>query len=122
VRGQKVALVKVARAKEMRTQPTLEEDLLWRRLRRNALGHHFRRQQVIAGFIVDFYCHQAKLVVEVDGPIHDLRSDYDTARDAVLTDTGLRVVRVRSADVRERIGEVLTALVKACSPSLVGKG
>jgi very-short-patch-repair endonuclease len=70
---------------------------------------------VIAGFIVDFYCHQAKLVVEVDGPIHDLRSDYDTARDAVLTDTGLRVVRVRSADVRERIGEVLTALVKACA-------
>ena len=51
---------------------TPAEKILWQELRANKLGVHFRRQQAIAGFIVDFYCHKAGLVVEVDGDIHDL--------------------------------------------------
>ncbi len=50
---------------------TSAEKLLWQELRANKLGVHFRRQQVIAGFIVDFYCHKADLIVEVDGETHD---------------------------------------------------
>ncbi len=69
--GQGVQLAKVERARQLRREPTREEALLWERLRRNQLdGLHFRRQQIIDGFIVDFYCHAAGLVVEVDGPIH----------------------------------------------------
>ncbi len=69
--GQKVSPSKVERTKEFRRQMTPEEKILWQRLRANRLnGLHFRRQQIIDGFIVDFYCHSAGVVVEVDGEIH----------------------------------------------------
>jgi len=72
VTEQKVSKEKLQRAKELRREMTPAEKILWEELRANKLGVHFRRQQVIAGFIVDFYCHRAGLVVEVDGDIHDL--------------------------------------------------
>ena len=65
--GQKVTSVKVQRAKELRRNMTPEERLLWENLRRNKLGFHFRRQQIIDSYIADFHCHQAGLVVETDG-------------------------------------------------------
>ena len=64
--GQKVTKEKLERAKELRREMTPAEKILWHELRANKLGVHFRRQQVIQGFIVDFYCHKAQLVVEVD--------------------------------------------------------
>ena len=69
--GQTVTKEKLQRAKELRRDMTPAEKILWQELRANKLGVHFRRQQVIAGFIVDFYCHKAGLVVEVDGDIHE---------------------------------------------------
>ena len=57
--------------------PAEKTQSVWQELRENKLGVHFRRQQVIAGFIVDFYCHKAGLVVEVDGDIHDLQQEED---------------------------------------------
>ena len=65
--GQKVTKEKLQRAKELRRDMTPAEKLLWQELRANKLGVHFRRQQIIVGFIVDFYCHKAALVIEVDG-------------------------------------------------------
>ena len=56
---------------------TPAEKILWEELRANKLGVHFRRQQVISGFIVDFYCHKAALVLEVDGDVHDLQQEED---------------------------------------------
>jgi very-short-patch-repair endonuclease len=92
---------------------TAEEKILWQHLRINRLnGLHFRRQQVIDGFIVDFYCHKAKLVVEVDGGIHQHQVEYDAARDKVLTARGLRVLRIRNEDVRRRLEEVLARIAK----------
>ena len=83
--GQKVAHEKVKRAKELRRQMTEAEQTLWLRLRANRLGGwHFRRQQVIACYIVDFYCHAAGLAVEVDGAVHETRGDYDLERDQAL--------------------------------------
>ncbi len=77
VKRQQVPAVKVERAREFRRQMTDEEGALWQRLRTNRLnGLHFRRQQVIAGFIVDFYCHAARLAVEVDGASHAARAEY----------------------------------------------
>lgn len=56
---------------------TPAEKLLWQEVRAKKLGVRFRRQQIIQGFIVDFYCHKAALVVEVDGDIHELQKDKD---------------------------------------------
>jgi len=71
--GQRVTKEKLERAKELRRNMTPAEKLLWQEVRAKKLGVRFRRQQIIAGFIVDFYCHRAALVVEVDGDIHDLQ-------------------------------------------------
>ena len=72
VKRQKVDPAKIQRAKDLRHQMTEEERLLWKCLRTHRLADlHFRRQQIIDGFIVDFYCHTAGLVVEVDGEVHE---------------------------------------------------
>ena len=72
VKGQKVTEGKVILARAMRANMTPTETVLWGCLRGNRLaGLKFRRQQIIDGFIADFYCHAAALVVEVDGPIHN---------------------------------------------------
>jgi very-short-patch-repair endonuclease len=111
--GQRVARGTHARAREMRTAPTVHEQLLWQRLRRNALGgFHFRRQQVTDGFIVDFYCHAAGLVVEVDGPIHQQKVSYDEERDAVLKARGLRLLRVNNELVESDLPAVLVAILR----------
>jgi len=89
--GQRVTKEKLQRAKELRREMTPAEKLLWHEVRAKKLGVRFRRQQVIAGFIVDFYCHRAALVIEVDGDIHDLQRDEDERREKVLTGMGLRV-------------------------------
>ncbi len=106
--GQWVELPKVERARQLRREQTAEEQMLWEHLRRNRLsGLHFRRQQIIDGFIADFYCHRAGLVVEVDGPIHAIRHSYDEERDRILADRGLTILRIPAADVRERLADVL---------------
>lgn len=73
--GQMVTKEKLERSRELRREMTPAEKHLWHEVRNKKLGVHFRRQQVIDGFIVDFYCHHAALVVEVDGDIHDLQKD-----------------------------------------------
>lgn len=89
---------------------TEAERRLWSALRANKLGGlHFRRQQVIDGFIVDFYCHSAELVVEVDGPIHEQQEDYDTERDAILAARGLQVIRVSNEQVMLEISSFSVA-------------
>lgn len=71
---------------------TAEEKLLWRHLRANRWhGFHFRRQQNIDRFIVDFYCHATNLVVELDGPVHEDRREYDQERDANIAAHGLTI-------------------------------
>ena len=90
ITNQKVTAQKLQRAKELRRKMTPAEKILWEELRANKLGVHFRRQQVVQGFIVDFYCHQAGLVVEVDGDIHDLQKEEDERREKVLSAMGLR--------------------------------
>ena len=105
--GRTVTQEKLQRAKELRREMTPAEKILWQELRRNKLGVHFRRQQVIAGFIVDFYCHEAGLVIEVDGDVHDLQKEEDARREKVLSEMGLRVVRFRNEDVLKNMSAVL---------------
>lgn len=85
IRGQKISTSKAARAKELRREMTPAERKLWQHLRNNLLeGFHFRRQQIIEPYVVDFYCHQAALVVEVDGSVHQDQQEYDTRRERGL--------------------------------------
>ncbi len=105
--GQTVTKEKLQRAKELRHEMTPAEKILWQELRANKLGVHFRRQQVIAGFIVDFYCHKAALVVEVDGDIHDLQQEEDARREKVLREIGLRVIRFRNEEVVKNLSAVV---------------
>lgn len=113
--GQNVAPVKVQRAKDLRTQLTEEEKILWSYLRRNQLnGLHFRRQQIIDGFIVDFYCHATALVVEVDGEIHEKQVEYDVERDQILTRRGLRLLSIKNEEVRQNLHSVLVGIAAAC--------
>jgi very-short-patch-repair endonuclease len=105
--GQHVTNYKLHRSRELRREMTSAERILWGELRGNKLEVHFRRQQVIAGYIVDFYCHKADLVIEVDGPIHDKQKTGDAERDKVLTGMGLRVVRFRNEEVEGDLAGVI---------------
>ena len=118
VRGQTVQAQKLLLAKQLRREMTPSEARLWKALRRNAAdGFHFRRQQVIEGFIVDFYCDAARLAIEVDGGIHEDQVRYDELRDGVLARNGVHVVRISNEAmydveaviefIKEKIEEVL---------------
>ncbi|MBD2740061.1 endonuclease domain-containing protein [Coleofasciculus sp. FACHB-1120] len=116
--GQNVASPKMERAKELRKQMTAEEKILWQYLRANRLnGFHFRRQQIINGFIVDFYCHAVGLVVEVDGEIHELQAEYDAERDKILSARGLRLLRIKNEEVRQNVDKVLMRISTCCKNS-----
>ena len=76
--------VKRQEAERLRKTMTPAESRLWLKLKSNRLGRlHFRRQQILRGFIVDFYCHPARLVVEVDGEVHNQQVEYDAQRDTI---------------------------------------
>ena len=107
VTRQKVTAQKLQRAKELRREMTPAEKILWEELRANKLGVHFRRQQVIQGFIVDFYCHKSALVVEVDGDIHDMQKEEDERREKVLSTLGLRIVRFGNDELMKGLSAVV---------------
>ncbi|WP_257235830.1 endonuclease domain-containing protein [Nostoc sp. 'Peltigera malacea cyanobiont' DB3992] len=95
-------------ARQMRCETTPAEKLLWEKLRhKQLLGFKFRRQQTIDRFIVDFYCNEARLVVEVDGEIHDYTQQEDAIRQEFLESLGLQVVRFRNEDILEKMEGVL---------------
>jgi very-short-patch-repair endonuclease len=99
----------------MRAAPTTTEAKLWTALRgRRVGGWKFRRQHIIAGYIVDFYCAELWLAIEVDGGVHDERRGDDRERDDHLASLGVRVVRIRNADVLEQFDTVVTRLARWC--------
>ena len=98
-------------AREMRKNPTKEESLLWNQFFR-AYPLRFRRQYIIGNYIVDFFCHQAKLVVELDGSQHydpeEQRKDAERTR--YLESQGLQVLRFSNLDVTRRFRGVCEAI------------
>jgi very-short-patch-repair endonuclease len=102
------------RARSFRKESTSSEERLWQALRRKQLaGRKFRRQQPIGGFIVDFFCATERLIVEVDGLIHDQQQAADTARQEYLESHGLRFVRVTAEQVETDLTNVLATIVSA---------
>lgn len=95
---------KLQLARRFRHAPTDVEAAAWRILRDRAIfGLKFRRQQIIAGFIVDFYCPSLRLVLELDGGVHDdpTQREQDLARSQVLRRLSIRVLRLSNQDVHE---------------------
>lgn len=101
-------------SRDMRRNPTSSEDRLWQALRDRRLdGLKFRRQHSIGSFVVDFYCFEARLAVEVDGPIHRLSAEADTGREEILRARGVRMIRFTNAQVAGDLDGVLAALAAA---------
>src|SRR5690349_3585886 len=91
-----------ALARALRHRPTPAERHAWTLLRnRGILGLKFRRQHVLHGFIVDFYCASERIVIELEGDAHDGAAEqtYDRARAEILVAAGYRIIRVRNKDV-----------------------
>ncbi|MDR1203595.1 MAG: endonuclease domain-containing protein [Tannerellaceae bacterium] len=97
-------------AKELRLNETEAEKYLWSFLSRSQFhGHRFKRQHPILYFIADFYCHEIKLVIEIDGGYHRIpeQYEYDTNRDFELTELGITVIRFTNEEVLLNIDSVL---------------
>ncbi len=102
-------------ARFLKKVQTEAESFLWQRLRNRKLnGFKFRRQHPIDKYIADFYCHETKLIIEVDGEIH-LNNDqivYDKIRTEELESLGLRVIRFTNRQVLDKIDHVLQEISK----------
>ena len=95
----------------MRSESTLAEVLLWQHLmKKQMLGHDFHRQKPIGGYIVDFFCHELMLAIEIDGSSHNQRANQDKLRQAVLEKQGIRVLRFLDPDVRHNLEGVLAVI------------
>ncbi|WP_165748270.1 leucine--tRNA ligase [Cellulophaga sp. Z1A5H] len=106
------------KAKEMRNNPTEAEAVLWESLKGKNSGDKFRRQHLIADFIVDFVCLSKKLVIEVDGAIHDTQKEADQARTDVLNARGFKVIRFTN---EELIGDLDTVLKSITNELAISK-
>ena len=103
----------ILQARELRKDMTNAEEILWSFLRKQQVeGNIFRRQHPIDIFIVDFYCHKHKLVIEVDGCIHDLPDilERDEGRTYELEQFGLKVIRFSNEEVINEIENVIETI------------
>jgi len=90
------------RARELRKKQTSAEELLWVLIRNRQLhGFKFRRQHQFGDYVADFYCHEAKLVIECDGRVHQANEQWhhDQNRDAYMIAHGLRVLRLTNEQI-----------------------
>ena len=98
-------------AREFRKAPTKGEAMLWQALRGKKLdGIKFRRQQPIGFFIVDFYNSVYRLAIEVDGPVHDAQTELDLARQTILEELGLNILRIRTESVESDLPSALAII------------
>ena len=113
----------VTRARKLRREMTLPEVLLWRIFKTKPHGVKFRNQHPVGSFVADFYCHRAKLIVEVDGIAHDMgeRPERDEARNRWMREHGLMVVRIPATDVLADPAAVADSLVTLCQSTIAGE-
>jgi very-short-patch-repair endonuclease len=100
-----------AAAKILRENMTICEKLLWERLKQKQVcGLRFRKQHPIVFFIADFYCHEARLVIEIDGAIHDQQREYDDGRSAEMGKYFIKVIRFTNSEVENDIDNVIKVI------------
>ncbi len=101
------------RARKLRREMTLPEVLLWRELRGKPMGLKFRRQFAVAGYVADFACLDRRLLIEIDGIVHNMgdRPARDVKRDAALAALGWTVLRIPAADVLKDLASAAASIV-----------
>ncbi len=109
-------------ARELRKPQTPAETTLWNLLRNRNLKYKFRRQHPIDFFIIDFYCAEAKLLIEIDGSSHleKEQQEYDQARTEYLEARGYKVIRFTNDNVRYNIHAVVTAIMEEVEKRIEG--
>ena len=107
-------------ARTNRQQPTPAENLIWQKVLRNRqfFGHKFLRQKPIGPYVVDFYCAELNLVIEIDGDSHAEQQDYDAKRTAFLEGQGLRVLRYTNRDILNNLPGVYEHLQQQLEQTL----
>jgi len=103
-------------ARQLRKRPTRTEHMLWRAIRKRQLGgRRFLRQHPIGPAIVDFYCHEKRLAVELDGGIHENRDvkEHDLARQDLIEMYGIRFYRCPAQEVEQNLEKVLEGILEA---------
>ncbi len=114
-------------ARDNRKAPTKSEGAIWRALRnRRFFDHKFRRQQPVGPFILDFYCREAQLAIEIDGGVHRTQRASDRARQQALESLGIRFLRIPAGlvecDLNAALNHIDTALRNLPSPAATGEG
>ncbi|HEV2816978.1 MAG TPA: DUF559 domain-containing protein [Allosphingosinicella sp.] len=115
----------IKRARKLRREMSLPEVLLWQELRRRPAGLKFRKQHPAGPYAADFFCHEARLVVEVDGEAHDRgdRPARDAGRDAWFAERRFAVMRIPAAEVLGNLEDVIQGIVaRAQNPPMKGEG
>ncbi len=97
-------------ARQLRKNSTLSEVILWQKIRRRALGVQFHRQVPMLSYIVDFYCHEIGLAIEIDGTSHGNKFFYDARRQGRLEAEGVKFIRFDDKDVKKNLPQVLCEL------------
>ncbi len=102
--------------KKLRNNPTPQEIILWSRLRRKQIGYKFRRQHSFGKYIVDFYCKELQLVIELDGWQHkeEFSGDFEKKRTKFLQDRNLCILRFWNNNVNDNIDSVIQRIVDIC--------
>jgi very-short-patch-repair endonuclease len=95
------------KAEVLRLNMTETEKILWERIRKKQLGVRFKAQHPIERFIADFYCHQSKLVVEIDGKIHQYQKEYDQGREAEMNKYDIKIIRFTNDEVINDIDQII---------------
>ena len=103
------------RRRELRKRQTQAEKLLWNEIRNNKLGVKFRRQYSIGGYILDFYCPSKRLIIELDGNIHEFRKDYDKQRDQYFKELNYLVLRFKNSEIETNLSVVLARIKSTLS-------
>lgn len=107
----------IRHAREMRHPQTPAEATLWQHLQNRNLEFKFRRQHPVERFIIDFYCAEVKLCIEIDGDSHleQEQQEYDLSRTEFLESVGYSVIRFTNNDVRYNINAVTQEILDICS-------
>ncbi|MEK7504322.1 MAG: endonuclease domain-containing protein [Patescibacteria group bacterium] len=95
------------RRRDLRLKSTLAEKLLWEKLRRKGLGFKFKRQFSVDNYVIDFYCPDRKLAIELDGEIHKQRKEYDEYRTKYIKAFGITEIRFSNKEISEDLGKAV---------------
>ena len=111
----------VSKARILRNNMTMAEKILWSRLKEKKInGYKFRRQQPIFDYIVDFYCHDLRLIIEVDGEMHSLPENkkHDSKRDNILKINGYHIIRLSNVEVETEVNSAINKIISYISDNL----